>query len=361
MPINLTQEAKAKWAEATETKDPAKKAKLLKEFYSLMKKHKGTEKLEVSIKRQIASLEEEAERARSRKTGSSRLEWVVRKSGIPQISLIGDLKTAPAFFSMLTGMTVNSYEALVQPVVGVFTGASVQFQVILSPLDPMIGEEKQEHIMNPAKSADLLLIVLGEEPDRYAEAVIDWFEEHNVDIRSDRLAAEVRPTHSGGIRVVGVSKKVGESEIRNFLLTYKIRNAIVKVSHEAALDDIETSIFGQRIMKSIFIPLTKQHLKRPTNLAMLEPVQSQDSLALHMLRRLNLLRIYTRSLDGEVKERPLLIEDGSTVEDVARLIHKDMFRFFRYARVWREGDMDGVRVGRSFRLEDGDIIEIHAS
>ncbi len=76
MPINLTQEAKAKWVEATDTKDPAKKAEILKEFYSLMKKHKGTEKLEVSIKRQISLLKEEAERAKSRKMGSSRLEWL---------------------------------------------------------------------------------------------------------------------------------------------------------------------------------------------------------------------------------------------------------------------------------------------
>ncbi|MEE9586288.1 MAG: hypothetical protein V3W09_05230 [Nitrososphaerales archaeon] len=49
MPINLASEARAKWAEATETKDPARKAKLLKEFYFLMNKNKGAEKLEVSL------------------------------------------------------------------------------------------------------------------------------------------------------------------------------------------------------------------------------------------------------------------------------------------------------------------------
>ncbi len=124
---------------------------------------------------------------------------VVKKSGMPQISVIGDLKTAPSFFRMITGVKVNSYEALAHPFVGVFTGASVQFQMILSLFDSLIGEDKQEHIMNPVKSSELLLIVVGEEPDAYIRKVVDWFEEHNIDISSERLTTEVKPTHSGGL------------------------------------------------------------------------------------------------------------------------------------------------------------------
>ncbi len=159
---------------------------------------------------------------------------------------------------------------------------------------------------------------------------------------------------------MGVSDNVSELEIRNFLKTYNIINAIVKVTMDTTLDDIETSIFGKRIMRSIFIPIGKQQSQYTNHLLALQSINNYDSLAINILERLNLRRIYTRNLSGEVKNRPLLVEDGSTVEDTPKLIHKDMFRYFKYAKVWREGFMDGVRVGRSFKLEDNDILEIHA-
>lgn len=52
------------------------------------------------------------------------------------------------------------------------------------------------------------------------------------------------------------------------------------------------------------------------------------------------------------------MKTGSKVIDVAEKIHKDLARFFQYARVWRKDEFDGVRVGKSFELKDEDIIEI---
>ena len=56
MVTNLTEEAKAIWAKAIRAKDPEEKLRLLQLFYSKMPHHKGTEKLEVSIKPFVAPL-----------------------------------------------------------------------------------------------------------------------------------------------------------------------------------------------------------------------------------------------------------------------------------------------------------------
>jgi ribosome-interacting GTPase 1 len=48
------------------------------------------------------------------------------------------------------------------------------------------------------------------------------------------------------------------------------------------------------------------------------------------------------------------------VEDVARLVHKDLARQLRYARVWGKSALQGQQVGREHRLEDGDVVELHA-
>jgi ribosome-interacting GTPase 1 len=47
--------------------------------------------------------------------------------------------------------------------------------------------------------------------------------------------------------------------------------------------------------------------------------------------------------------------------DLAKKIHKDFAKNFRYARVWGKSvKFPGQRVGADHVLEDGDIVEIHA-
>ncbi|MEM2421497.1 MAG: hypothetical protein QW637_07015, partial [Acidilobaceae archaeon] len=63
MPANLPAEAKAKWAEVTVSCSPEEKIRLMREFLSLVPKHKGTSKLVANVKRRIAELEREIERS----------------------------------------------------------------------------------------------------------------------------------------------------------------------------------------------------------------------------------------------------------------------------------------------------------
>ena len=78
MPANLTPqyfEAEQKYREA---KTPREKIHALKVMYSVIPKHKGTEKLQADIKRKISKLNEEAEQ--TRKTGRRHTD-MVKKEG----------------------------------------------------------------------------------------------------------------------------------------------------------------------------------------------------------------------------------------------------------------------------------------
>ncbi|MEM2336679.1 MAG: TGS domain-containing protein, partial [Candidatus Bathyarchaeia archaeon] len=49
-----------------------------------------------------------------------------------------------------------------------------------------------------------------------------------------------------------------------------------------------------------------------------------------------------------------------TVYDLARNIHSDLSENFAYARVWAKRLVfSPQRVGATFTLEDGDVVEIH--
>jgi len=47
------------------------------------------------------------------------------------------------------------------------------------------------------------------------------------------------------------------------------------------------------------------------------------------------------------------------VEEVARLVHGDLARSFKYARVWRKSVVDAQHVGREYPLVDRDMVELH--
>jgi len=350
---NLTQEAKAKWAEAIAARDPEIKLRLLREFYSVMPKHKSTEKLELSIKRQIALLQEEVERKRARKTGSTKQEWTVKKEDALQLALIGRLYPSINLFNALTGLHVDVYHTLMKPLVGAFRALNIRSQVILAPVDESIGDEKRDRFINVSRNADAL-VVLVDEPN-YVNKVTKWFEERNIDITSNRPKVELEHTPHGGIRIVGKSEKVGESEVFDFITSFKIRNAVVKLSNDATIDDVEDAIFGRVSRKSIFV-LSKD-LYVPVNNAV--KFYGDSERFMHdLIRSLGLIRVFTKKVGSEPVQEPILLNNGSKVIDLAERTHKDFARNFRFARLWRESSL--IKVGKDFRLRDLDVVEIHA-
>jgi ribosome-interacting GTPase 1 len=366
LPTNLPPEAKAKWAEAQQAKDPLVKLKLLREFYSSFPKHKSTERLEMSIKRQMNKLEEEVERSKKRKTGSSRLEWYVRKEGMIQLAVVGPLSETVHFFNQLTNHAVKEFDLLLRPVTGVFVGASTQFQVVAAPYDEIISPEKQEQFLNLTRNVDGLIVLSTVHDPTYLTRMKDWFESHNIEIGSQRLKAEINQTSSGGIRIVGTSEGINERELVNFLAAYKIRNAVVKLSRSATLDDAEAAIFGRTVKPAVLITsslksVTHQSFLTKSEFSIGNGEIEFDKLAATVLKTLGKIRVFTKGIGEEPVRKPLIINNSSTVIDAAREIHKGLAQYFKYAKLWREGLPEGMRIGKSFLLQDGDIIEVHSS
>ncbi|MEM2209130.1 MAG: TGS domain-containing protein, partial [Nitrososphaerota archaeon] len=72
---------------------------------------------------------------------------------------------------------------------------------------------------------------------------------------------------------------------------------------------------------------------------------------------LDLIRIYTRK-NGIISEKPLIVPRGTTVEEVAKIIHKDFVKKLKYAKIWGKSvKINGQRVSKEHHLEDQDIIE----
>ena len=72
------------------------------------------------------------------------------------------------------------------------------------------------------------------------------------------------------------------------------------------------------------------------------------------------VRVYLKARGSESdRSDPLVLEQGSRVEDAAIALHKDWERKLKYALLWGSSKFDGQRVGRDYILTDGDVIELH--
>ena len=87
--------------------------------------------------------------------------------------------------------------------------------------------------------------------------------------------------------------------------------------------------------------------------------EGMDMLLGRLWHLLAMVRVYTKQ-PGEPpdRNRPFTLDVGSTVEDLAREIHRELPERMKYARIWGEDRVPGRQVHRTEPLCDKDVVEI---
>jgi len=86
-----------------------------------------------------------------------------------------------------------------------------------------------------------------------------------------------------------------------------------------------------------------------------------EKIGAAIFHALDLIRVYTKGPnERNPSQKPFVLKKGATVHDLARNIHSDFSENFAYARVWAKRLVfSPQKVGATFVLEDGDVVEIH--
>ena len=139
MPANLTEEAKTKWLQASQTRDPKEKLRLLQEFHSSIPKHKGNEKLRMQIKRKISTLKLEIEEKKSKKSRSH--SFKIEKTSAAIIALLGfpnsGKSTLLQFLTAANPIISDIPFTTQQPIIGSLQYEDIQFQLVELPSIPL--------------------------------------------------------------------------------------------------------------------------------------------------------------------------------------------------------------------------------
>jgi len=389
MPANLTAEAKAKWSEVAAAKNPQEKLQKLEEFLSLVPKHKGTERLCGQAKRQMALLRREIVERKQRKIGKGGPKFFLEKEGAAQIVILGPTKVGRS--SLLAAITnakvkVSDYPYTTrEPTPGMLQYKDLQFQIIEAPAltESSSDEEfKRLQTLALARNADglLLMVDLSQNPSKQLSMILNELEKARIIIEKPRAKVEIEKQHLGAglrITVVGHLVDCNLKDVENLLKSYRVADGIVKIYGEATLDDVEDAIFESTIYRPAIVvankmdvPEAEEKLHELKDLIGTEtkivPISCKaqiglESLGKEIFESLDIIRVYSKEPGRkEHSPKPFIMRKGATILDVAKQIHSDFYRQFAYAKVWAERlAFSPQKVGLSFLLEDGDVVEIH--
>lgn len=391
MPANLPPEAKDKWALVENARNPREKIKRMQEFLSVVPKHKGTMKLCGRIKKKIALLRKEVEEKKQKRAGRSGPKLFIEKEGAAQVALLGLTNVGKScLLSKVTNATITvspiAYTTI-KPEPGILNYKDLQIQIIEAPAlmkGSADGRGWGLQSIGIARNADgiLLMVDLSYDPISQLNLILTELEKARVLINKPKGRVEIDRKYMGaGLRVILVGKILGGNiqDVKSLLRSYRIGDAMVKISGEVTLDDVEDSIFESTVYRPAVLIANKldskvaiNNLKNLENFVIdripIVPISCENKIGLEkigevLFQTLDLIRIYTKE-PGNRKHsvRPFTLQKGKTVADLAKSIHSDFKRDFAFARVWAKRlKFSPQKVGLSFELADGDVVEIHVN
>ncbi len=389
MVTNLPAEAKHKWMEVSQARDPELRLRLMAEFLSLVPKHKGTAKLCAHVRRLMSQLREEVERRKRVKRGARAPSYYPEKSGAAQVIVLGPTNVGRS--SLLRAVTNAEPEVAPypfttrRPVPGMLQYEDVQIQLVEAP--PLVegaseGRGDGYRILSLARNGDglILMIDLADDPIEQYRMISTELEKARILTVKPRGEVIIeRRRYGSDIQFIWEGSLEGctAGDVVELLKSYGIRSAVIRIRGVATLDDVEDAIYGASVYRPTLViankadvgvdPKTLRELRELVSPLELMVTSTQrggglsEKLGSKLFRMLNLIRVYTKEPGGKPSPRPFVVKHGATIGDLARMIHSDLHRGFRYARLWGpSARFPGERVGPDRQLEDGDIVEIHA-
>ncbi|MHB1001668.1 MAG: GTPase [Armatimonadota bacterium] len=330
MPANLTpqyKEAEDRYRAASTTPE---KLAALDEMLAIIPKHKGTEKLQADIKTRIAKLKNQEDKHAGH--GKRGVEYIVEKEGGGQVVLVGPPNSGKS--SLLAKLTnaqpdIGEYPFTThKPLPGMMEYEDINIQIV--DLPPITEEFTEPWIAAIIRNADAVLLAVDVSDD----SVLD-------NLESSLAVLERYKTY-----LCGWKKPLpgDPDESRTCRKTILVAN---KMDDPSSFDnlDIVTEIYEDRF---------------PIEMVSAKTGRGLEDLKQKIFDMLDVVRVYTK-IPGKPAEKksPYVVPHGTTVIELAVMVHKDFAQKLRFAKIWSESKFDGQMVSRDHVLEDRDVIEFH--
>lgn len=385
MPTNLPPECTELERKYLEASTRTAKISALEKYLASIPKHKGTERLCSRIKTKLAKLRLEEERRKSRtKPSYAGSKYALKKEGAAQVVLIS--YTGAGKSSLLQALT-NAKPAIygypfttTEPLPGMMGFEDIQIQLVEAPAlfayDGSVTSWKSK-VLGLARNADALIVLVdlaADTPHIQLETIFDELATARITMKQTKARVEIERKETGGIQIVTLGNvHCKPHDIKNTLLQMRIHHAIVKLWGNAEIDDVMQALTHGAVYKptivlanKIDIPGAQREFSTlktafPDINILATSTKSGHGITtvpITLFHSLHVMRIYTKKPRQPPSIEPMIITVGSTVGDAAKLIHKDFYNNFKYAKIWGSSNFPGERVGLTYPLHDKDVLEI---
>jgi len=359
MPTNVSPEFKKAEAAYRKARDPSERLSFLKEMLRTVPKHKGTEHLQADIKTRIKELTAELAGPK-RKASRTGPVYTVRPEGAAQVALVGPPNSGKSsLHSVLTGSQaeVGVYPHTTHTVLpGMLPYEDIHLQLL--DLPPISTEFMESWMPNALQLAQAALLVVDLTVPGCVEnvvAIMERLNEKRITLVPDwhgRLGPGFLRSNDDVADNSLSDEDVEIDEIGDLEDTFRVflRTLLVANKNDLGLEPEEIDVLEDLV--GVRFPAITISVKTGQGLNRIGPL---------LFRGLGIVRIYTK-IPGRPADtnRPFTVFRGDTVLDVAQLIHKDVARSLKFARVWGSAKFDGQQVGKDYQVRDGDILELHS-
>jgi ribosome-interacting GTPase 1 len=326
VPANLPPDYYAAESAFRAASTPQAKLEALERMLAIMPHHKGTDHLRADLRARRAKLIQEVSRQRAH--GHADL-YAVRREGAGQAVLLGGPNAGKS--SLLHALTGASARVADYP----FTTQRPQpammpfedLQVQLVDLPAVSPGATPSWLRGLVPQADLLLLVVDLDTDPTAE----------LQVLESELASLHVTTHPP-------APAPGDDQMSTGLPALVVGTKLDLPAASNGAELLQLELAGR-------LPLLRTSAASGDGL---------NELRQRIVKALDLVRVYAKP-PGRPPDlsRPFVLRRGSTVEDLAEMIHHELRQRLQYAVRWPPGAAP-LRVAHQYQLVDRDVIELHA-
>ena len=389
MPTNVTPEFDKQRVIYEETDDLAQRIVELEKLLSLAPRHKGAERMVGDYRKKLATLkaqlDKKREQDRARRGGAGAEEGVIRKEGAGQVCLIGVANSGKS--SIINAVTnadldVGDYPFTTAiPTPAMLTLEDINIQLVEIPglfvgsSETSIGRQALAVVRNTDCIA--LVVDLSQDIENQMNIILGELDAARIRLNKEKSAVRIERVGLGGHMVYGAQNYQGDIEdVKEYLRARKISNIIVRFQKPAAfqqfVDAMDASVAYVRAMiiatkgdaegsEARFTELEKEYGSR-FDIVPVSALRDEnlDGMSWALYEHLDILRVYTKIPGKKREDKPIVLPEGSVVEDAASKVHKELFvERFRSAVILRENDKIKRRtVGLNYPLQDGDVLQL---